>query len=356
MANIEYKTCSSHMTIEKADLDELRDAMRKVYNLHGGEHTLTESSPLVYENLDEFFKSRFQELDARVYEKPLKTEKDCLCPDPTFLRDLFYVKKNAQKMKSKQSNFDLCYFFAFGFSRQKYMANKRAKKGSNTASVQASVVVSSLSQYAKSIDSVENYMVTKVGRTVERDLRDVKSSSIGSLYSFHSDKNAADARTIYLVGKDHFFNENFVLDFVRLSKELKDSFVKNARIIFLDDVWQGDFNINNSAGVLRITQHWHSHIAFMEEQAQKRKGKKVPSKHLTLAKKANADIKESKTKTHLLIQEIPSLIKFLLNETQSMPYSYFMNTVGKEEVIKWLDTSSANKSEEKHREKTRKKQ
>ncbi len=341
MALTDYKSSTSLIPIVKLELDELREAMKKMYALMGGEHFLTEASHHVYENLDGYFKSRLQELEVRVYVKPYGKEKECPHPDPTFLRNLFYAKVNAASLKCKQYNFDLCYYFAFGITRQQYTANKRAKDGASANGPQLRVVVSSLSQYTREIDSIQNYMEVKIGRAVERDVRDVKAPNIGPLFTFHSSQDNSETPTIYLVGKDHFFNENFVLDFVRLSRELKNEFRMNARIVFLDDVWQGEYNVNNSAGIVRITQHWHSHIEFMEEQAKKRKGKKIAAEYKGVAKKAIADMRESKEKTKLIIQEIPPLIEFLLKEMQSMPYNYFMNNVTKDYVIKWLNTKGA---------------
>ena len=90
MAKIEYKTSNSHIEVEQDDLNALRASMLKMYQNHGGRHALTESSSLVYESLDEIFKSRFQELDAEVYLKPGSDRRLCHSPGQTFLRDLFY--------------------------------------------------------------------------------------------------------------------------------------------------------------------------------------------------------------------------------------------------------------------------
>ena len=195
------------------------------------------------------------------------------------------------------------------------------------------------------MDNLQKYMEVKIGKTVARDIRDVKDANIGPLFTFHSENPDIKTPAVYLIGKGHFYSEDCLMDLIRLSKELKESFKRNARIVFHDDVWQGEYNLKNTTGILRLTEYWHSHISFMEEQANKRKmeeqankrkGMKISAEQKELVKKANADIMDSKAKTKLIISEIPPLVSYLLNDVKNMPYNYFMNSVTKEEVELWL--------------------
>jgi hypothetical protein len=339
-----YKSNRGMFTVRKEELNILRAGIITKYKAMQGERDLTKSSIEIYDDLAEFFKARSQELGVTLFfMKGKQEEEDKTGVGSSFLRNLLYVsvKDNNTEFKGHHYNFDHCYVFAFGMPRREYLAQQSSNVTSIPSISQLKVIVTSLSHYAEPMEQMKLYMEHKLGHNVQKDVRDMRSERLGTLESLHDKQGDQITPTIYVLGKNHFCNEAFVIELNELRKKSKKKFLANAFVVFLDDLLNGEFNIRNSAGIIKINEFWEEQIKYMQEQLNTRKTNRGKSKQSKVEKEADNKIIESMRKTQCIIDEMHDLVSFLLNEVNTMSYDYFIKHSNKDQIAALLNVKGA---------------
>ena len=330
----EFETTGRFRTMQRKELDELIAGIFSVYTDKGGDEPLGKSSLDIYQNLGGFIKEKFQSLDIKLYYKGTKELVAVKEKGITFLKNLFYTNRKKDSMRSHEYNIDIAYIFAFGMTRSMYRSKHRS--GNSTVTVEKEsdkIILSTLSAYGSEAEKVKKYFETTFGVTVEKDFRDMRFMSKGSLTDFYADNNT-NITIIHLVGKYHFSNEASVTELNYLRKNHNESFIKNTSIVLLPDICNGDYSVNSTAGLHRINETWHEQMQYMEKNTVPKTRKNFEG--AVKKKDVMEHVEASKTTIQEIIADMPGLINFLVKETRQMPYDYFVNTSSKEEIIKWL--------------------
>jgi len=335
MTNQEFNSDKALITLLRDELNELRVGIVDEYKRMDGAKVLGRSSPAMYEELSVLFKSKFQQLGITIRVKG--EAHPVVAAGYTFLKHLFYTKKDQGQLQAHQYNFDACYVFAFGEIRSVYKAKRKGKGKTNVVSLklnQPKIIISSFSSYASEVEKIQRYMETNFGFIVEKDLRDVKILSVGCLIKLYTSM-PPNTTVIHLIGKEHFCSENCVVELNHLRKELKQEFLQNTSVLFLQDITAGEYDVNGSTGRHKINQWWLDQIKFMKEEAEPRSKSHYDGKPKK-QKEVLSRIEESKEKILLIVSDMEDLIEFLIKETQLLPFNYLVNNSTKEEITKWL--------------------
>lgn len=338
MEKQEFNTEKGWITLPKNDLDELRAGITAEYKRMDGAKPLGASSKEIYQELAVLFKTKFQQLGITIRVKG----QEHLLPSAgyTFLKHLFYTKKDSANQRAQQYNFDACYVYAFGETRATYKAKRKGKGKTIVITPDLNtpkVIISSFSSYGAEVEKIQKYLETNFGFAVQKDLRDVNLLSVGSLIKLY---NAVPANTtiIHLIGKEHFCSEKCVGELNHLRKECKEEFLQNTSVLFLQDISAGEYDVNGSTGRHKINQWWLDQIKFMKDEAEPR-SKDYYSEQVKEQKVVLDRMEESKQKILLIISDMDALIEFFIQETRLLPFQYFMNSSTRDEVTKWLKSA-----------------
>jgi cysteine synthase len=258
----------------KAELDKLREDIFKQYLKNGGSHQLEDFNTHL-PNYDELIFIIKEYLNAFQEKNNIQilidgTQLAHIAPGKTFLKHLFYTKKNEETAQFQRINVNLCYMYAYGKTREELrMATKQKEHKDNQQNIDLqlnkpaftlSFTYNNLNEARK----IETYLKQTLKVKVENDIRNSPMFNKGSISELFS-RLKENEYVIILISRDYLQNENSVAHLIDFAKNNADTYQKKAINLLLPDVYDGEYNIFSTLGKIALSVHWKLHIEKLEK-------------------------------------------------------------------------------------------
>ncbi len=261
--------------IKKAELDELRASIFNQYKKNGGSNNLEDFNTHLpnYDELIFIIKERLNQFQK---EKDLQILIDGIqltniSPGKTFLKHLFYTKKEVELAQFQKININICYLYAHGKTREELRINlnpiTEKQNNNNTEHVddnKPSFVLSFTYNNLNEARKIENYLKQNLKVKVENDIRNSPMFSKGSISDLFSALKSNEY-VIVLISRDYLQNEDSVEHLINYAKNNSETYQKKAINILLPDVYDGEYNIFSTLGKIALSVHWKLHIEKLEK-------------------------------------------------------------------------------------------
>lgn len=261
--------------IPKTELDKLRETIFNQYKKDGGSHNLEDFNTHL-PNYDELIFIIKEHLSIFQKDKELiilidGTQLANISPGKTFLKHLYYTKKDVDIAQFQRINVNLCYLYAYGKTREELrLMSKPGKERLEEHDTRYSTndkpdfILSFTYNNLNEARKVENYLKQNLQIKVENDIRNSPMFSKGSIADLFSGlKN--NEYVIILISRDYLQNENCVEHLIDYAKNNADTYQKKAINLLLPDVYDGEYNIFSTLGKIALSVHWKLHIEKLEK-------------------------------------------------------------------------------------------
>ncbi|OQY03689.1 MAG: hypothetical protein B6I20_04455 [Bacteroidetes bacterium 4572_117] len=261
--------------IPKAELDILREAIFKQFKKDGGSHNLEDFNTHLpnYDELIFIIKEHFIQFQNKNKVTILidGTQLANISPGKTFLKHLFYTKKDVEVAQFQRINVNLCYLYAYGKTREELRLmpkpgnEKSDGKGAEySTDDKPSFILSFTYNNLNEARKVENYLKQNLKLKVENDIRNSPMFSKGSISDLFAGLKDNEY-VIILISRDYLQNENSVEHLINYAKNNANTYQEKAINILLPDVYDGEYNIFSTLGKIALSVHWKLHIEKLEK-------------------------------------------------------------------------------------------
>ncbi|RLD68530.1 MAG: hypothetical protein DRI95_02750 [Bacteroidetes bacterium] len=321
--------------IPKAELDKLRETIFNQYKKNGGSHQLEDFNTHL-PNYDELIFIIKEQLNIFQKENDLQilidgTQLANIPPGKTFLKHLFYTKKDKDIAQFQRINVNLCYLYAYGKTREELrMMSKQEKDrfiekdSTYPTSNKPDFILSFTNNNLNEARKIENFLKQNLQVKVENDIRNSPMFSKGSMADLFSDlKN--NEYVIILISRDYLQNENCVENLIDYAKNNADTYQKKAINLLLPDVCDGEYNIFSTLGKIALSVHWKLHIEKLEKafaQIIEITGNEQGEKNETLL-----DISEKIERIKTIKRDIFDMLQQITNMKSTIRYDTFFQKI-----------------------------
>ena len=320
--------------ISKKELDTLRKGIFESYIRNGGTKLIDDFNTHLpnYEELIFLIKKRLNEFQELKNIKILidGNYMKNIAPGKTFLKHLFYTKKNEDQAQFQKININLCYLFAFEQTREKIWleknynkknnSNSNTEKGNKKTEFKISFTYNNLNEAGK----IETFFKNKFDVALENDVRNSPIFNKGTIKELFNSLSENEY-VIMLLSRDYLQNEECMKDLIDYTTNHFETYQKKAINILLPDIYEGEFNVFSTLGKMALSVHWKLHIEKLEKafsQVIEVKNNKDNTEDKLLH-----EIHDKIEKVKIIKKEIFNLLHKITNTKSTIRYDMFFQKI-----------------------------
>lgn len=256
--------------ISNDEMSQLKLAMYNRYKQDGGTNDIgdfnshlpnyEEIISLIEQRLDLACKKNNWQIfiDHQEYKKP--------SPGKTFLKHLFYIKRDEINPQFQRINIDLCYLYAYEKTREQYMLNTQPvadEKYLAPLKMPHKFILSYIDTSLEEAQKIELFLKKNIQVTIKTDIRNSPIFRSGNLKELYN-KLETDEFVLLLLSRNYLKNEDTTVELIDFFTNNALQFVTKTIIIVSEDIYKDEYNIFSTMGKIAMTAHWKLHIEKLE--------------------------------------------------------------------------------------------
>ncbi len=319
--------------ISKRELNNIRVKIYTQYKNDGGIRDIKDFNSHLpnYDNLILFIEKKLENFQAENNTKILinGSEYKNISPGKTFLKHLFYLKKDEENPQFQRINIDLCYLYIYGQTRNQevlkavYDKERYEDEFEQEEKPKNILILSYTYNNLEDAQKVESFLTENFPVTVENDIRNspiFKRGKIDDLYKGLKENDFV----VLLLSRNYLQNEESVNNLIDFINEKTKIFITKTIIILLPDIYKGEYNIFSTLGKIALTVHWKLHIEKLEKAfTEVVEDKKDTYENSSIAK----TISEKILKLKKIKKEIYDVLQQITNIQSAIRYDIFFHKI-----------------------------